>query len=146
MDTVTKMLKAVEPEIPIYHTRAMRKQFHEEVKLISSKTPAHVIRHIYKTLTGDLSSEPISQEIDERVQLAIETEDPDLLLDLRHLSKGRPGDTFDIFFAELEKMVDEVTAADDRRHGVVHMSEFLSIHHLIEQVKKRVEKFPPKQQ
>ena len=42
------------------------------------------------------------------------------------------------FFRELELVVEEVTAADDRRHGIAHMSEFLSIKDLISQVQKRV--------
>ena len=65
-------------------------------------------------------------------------DDPDLIIDLRHLNQGRPGDTFNVFFRELELVVDEMTAADDRRHGVAHMSEFLSVKDLISQVKQRV--------
>ena len=81
-------------------------------------------------------------EIDERVKLAVETGDEDLVLDLRHLNKGRPGDTFQVFFTELEKIIEEKTAADDRRHGVAHMSEFLGIRDLIEQVKLRIPDAP----
>ena len=36
-------------------------------------------------------------EIDSRVKLATETNDPDLVVDLRHLNKGRPGNMFDLF-------------------------------------------------
>ena len=43
-----------------------------------------------------------------------------------------------MFFRELELVVEEVTAADDRRHGIAHMSEFLCIKDLISQVQKRV--------
>ena len=59
-------------------------------------------------------------EIDARVKVAIETEDLDLVLELRHLNKGRPGDTFNNFFEELEKLVEEETAGDERRHGISH--------------------------
>ena len=71
---------------------------------------------------GDCSSETICTEIDARVKVAIETEDLDLVLDLRHLNKGRPGDTFKSFFEELEKLVEEETAGDKRRPGISHMS------------------------
>ena len=71
---------------------------------------------------GDCSPETICTEIDARVKVAIETEDLDLVLDLRHLNKGRPGDTFKSFFEELEKLVEEETAGDKRRHGISHMS------------------------
>ena len=51
-------------------------------------TPPHVVRHIYKLLTGETCSELSCQEIDERVQLAVETEDPNLVIDMRHLNKS----------------------------------------------------------
>ena len=63
----------------------MRRQFQMQVKLLSSPTPPHVVRHIYKSLTGDTWSELSCQEIDKHVQLAAETEDPDLVIDMRHL-------------------------------------------------------------
>ena len=138
MNVAVEMLKLLEPEIPIFHTRAMRKKFNKEVKLLNSATPSYLIRHVYRTLTGDASAEVTKSEIDDRVKLAIETEDPDLIIDLRNLNAGRPADTFNEFFNELEKIVEEITAADERRHGVAHMSEFLSIQDLIKQVKERL--------
>ena len=138
MDIAMKMLKRMEPDIPTYHTQAIQREFQKQVKLLSSPTPPHVVRHIYKSLTGDTCSELPCQEIDERVQLAVETEDPDLVIDMRHLNKGRLGDTFDVFFKELEAIVEDLTAADERRHGVAHMSQFLSISDMIKQVKARV--------
>ena len=100
---------------------------------------SHVERNdLQLNLTGDCSAEGECAEIDDRVKLAVETGDEDLILDLRHLNKGRPGDTFQVFFSELEKIVDETTAADERRHGISHMSEFLSICDLIQRVKGRV--------
>ena len=97
MDIAMKMLKRVEPDISTYHTQAMWRQLQKQVKLLSSSTPPHVVRHIYKSLTGDTCSELMCQEIDKRVLLALETEHPDLVIDTRHLNKDRPGDTFDVF-------------------------------------------------
>lgn len=112
-----RFLKRIEPDIPSYHTRAMRKLFDSQVKQINTvNIPPHVIRKIYQNLTGDISAELQSAEIDKRVNLAIECNDPDLICDLRHLNKGRPSDTFDIFFRELEIIVEQMTAADERRH------------------------------
>ena len=54
------------------------------------------------------------------------------------MNKGCPGDTFKVFFEELEKIVEQHTAADDRRHGVAHMSNYLSVRDLIEQVKAKI--------
>ena len=137
-----RMVERIKDEVPIYHTRAMRKIFNKNLESINScNIQPHIRRHIYRELTGDASREISSAEIDHRLQLAIETNDPDLIIDLRHLNEGRPGNTFDVFFLELERVVEEITAADERRHGISHMSEFLSVKDLISQVKERL---PPK--
>ena len=93
---------------------------------------------MYCKLTGDNSAEATSHQINERICLAIETRDPELVTDLRHLNKGCPGDTFTIFFHELEAIVEQLTAADDRHHGIANMSEFFSVRDLIEKVKARI--------
>ena len=130
-----RMLGTIEPQVPVYHTRAMRKKFNKEIGVLNSTdVKPHVLRHVYRTLTGDASKEIDCAEIDQRVRLAIETEDPDLIIDLRHLNNGRPGDTFDVFFKQLALLVEQLTAADDRRHGIAHMSEFISIRDLISRV------------
>ena len=139
-----RMLKKIEPEVPVYHTRAMRKNFSKEVgSLNSTDLKPHVIRHIYRKLTEDSSKEIDNSEIDNRAKLAIETDDPDLIIDLRHLNKGRPGDTFELFFQELTLMVEQLTAADDRRHGIAHMSEFISIRDLISKVSVKLPEGTP---
>ena len=66
----------------------MQGQFQKQVKLLSSLSPPHVVRHIYKSLTGDTCSELLCQEIDECVQYAVEIDDPDLVIDMQHLNKG----------------------------------------------------------
>ena len=45
---------------------------------------------------------------------AIIGDDPELVNDLRHLNKGRPGDMFQVFFDALEKKVEAMAAADER--------------------------------
>ena len=134
-----RLLKEIEPMIPTFHTRIMRRNFQKKIfSLNTTDIAPHILRQIYRSLTGDTSAEVQNAAVDDRVKLAVETEDEDLVLDLRHLNKGRPSDTFSVFFEELQKLVEEKTAADDRRHGIAHMSEFLSIRDLIEQVKLRV--------
>ena len=73
IEVAVRMLKKVEPEIPVYNTRAMRKKFQKEVKLLNFPTPPHVVKHIYRTLAENSSAEIASQEIDESANLAIET-------------------------------------------------------------------------
>ena len=140
MEVAVRMVKKVKPEILVYHTRDIQNQSKTEIKLLNSSTPPHLVRHIYKTLAGDTSEETAWQEIDEFDKLTIETEDPKLVIDLRHLNKGRPSDTFNVFFKELETIVEELTATDERRHDVVNINQFLSVCDLIKQMKKRVPK------
>ena len=128
-----RILKEVENQLPIYHTRQMRREFTSKFKKVGVDIPPHVVRNIYSELTGDATSDQ-NPSIDERVRQAIIGDDVDLVIDLRHLNKGRPDDTFNIFFSALEKIVEDIAAADERRHGVAHMSQFLSVRDLIEQV------------
>ena len=139
-----RMLNKLEPEIPIYQTHAMRRLFYKQIKSLRCvNIPLHVLRHVYRTLTSDSITGATSSEIDQRVPLAIELEDADLVINLRHLNKERPGDTFDVFFKKLANMVNQITAAEDRRHGVSHMSEFWSIRDLINQVKEKISEGSP---
>lgn len=51
--------------------------------------------------------------------------------DFREMNKGRPGNTFDTFFIKMVEVVEEYTAADDRRHNVAYMSQILSVKDLM---------------
>jgi len=64
--------------------------------------PKHVLRNFYTDLTGDATHDQ-NKGIDERMRQAIIGDDPDLVVDLRHLNKGRPGDTFKVFFDVMKK-------------------------------------------
>ena len=87
-DEFSKMLGIVKPLVPVYHTRAMRKKFAKKIgSLHSIDIKPYMIRHVYRTVTEDSSKEVDCMEIDSWVKLAIETNDPDLVVDLRHLNK-----------------------------------------------------------
>ena len=138
------MLKTVEEDIPKYKTKEMRRVFQKQINnLHSVNIPEHILRYMYCTLTGDNSAKATSHQIDERISLANETEDPELVTDLCHLKKGHPGDTFTIFFHELEAIMQQLTAADDRCHSIAHMGEFFSVRDLIEKVKARIPEGSP---
>jgi hypothetical protein len=62
--------------------------------------------------------------MDNRLKQAIISEDPDLVVDLRHLNKGRPNDTFEQFFNLLNTKVDDIVAADERRHSIERLDAF----------------------
>ena len=67
---------------------------------------------------------------------AIIGDDPNLVVDLRHLSKGRLGDTFKVFLDAMEIKMYEISTADERRHGVANLSNFISLRDLTEQIIK----------
>ncbi|ESP00199.1 hypothetical protein LOTGIDRAFT_173358 [Lottia gigantea] len=107
-------------------------QKHRFLQDITLSFPVDVLRYDPGGGTASADQHPA---MDERIKLAISTEQPDMILDLRHLNKGRPSETFDQFFSVLNKLIEELVAADDRRHGVAHMSQFLSVPDLIKQVR-----------
>jgi hypothetical protein len=74
--------------------------------------------------------------MDNRLKQAIISEDPDLVVNLRHLNKGRPNDTFEQFFNLLNTKVDDIVAANERRHSIEHLAKYISIRNLIDCVKK----------
>lgn len=51
-----EVLRIIEPSLPIYHTRAMRKQFYYDMHLFRCGKPA-VLREMYHRLTGKLVCE-----------------------------------------------------------------------------------------
>lgn len=73
--------------------------------------------------------------MNQRIQVALPGE-PGITLDLRTLN-SRPGENFEEFFSKMEEAVNKVTAADDGRHGTAHLSQWLSLEDLIEQVKSK---------
>lgn len=133
-----KVLHDVRPKLPEYRTRQMRQEFFRAYGNIAGTIiPPHILRSIYTTLTNDASSDQ-NKEIDNRVRLSVLGIDPDLVVDLRHLNKGRQNDTFDVFFQTLEKEIEDMVAADERRHNTEHISRFLSVRDMIDQVKKKI--------
>jgi hypothetical protein len=111
----------------------MRKEFITRYGAISPETPKQIFRSIYSELTID-ATEAQNPALDARVQEAILSNDPDLVLDLRHLNQGRPSDTFTVFFDALTEKVAAMTAADERRHNVCHLAKYISVPDLISEV------------
>ena len=92
----------------------MRRVFTNKISQIHSlKIQKHVLWNIYADLTAD-SMPDQNTKIDERLRQSILGEDPNLVVDLKVLNKGRPNDTFKVFFAALEKKFQEIVATDDR--------------------------------
>ena len=78
-------------------------------------------------LDGSAAAHPITRE---RLRL-ISLGHSILVTDLRNLNPGRPNNKYDTFFDKMAGIVEGITAADDRRHGQVHLSEFISLSDMI---------------
>ena len=55
-------------------------------------------------------------------------------VDLHHMNAGKP-EVYNDFFTVCERVIQDWVAEDDQRHGVAHLSKFISIHDLHEEVK-----------
>lgn len=136
MNAALKVVNQLKPMLPEFHTRRMRKAFISQYCNINSSDgsiPKHILRSIYAELALDATKDQ-NPTLDSRVRQAILAEDSDMILDLRHLNKGRPNDTFNEFFNILSAKVEELTAVDERRHNVAHFSKYISVKDLISDV------------
>lgn len=131
---IAKNLLKLKPIFPEAHTRAMKRSFKERVKNVANVQPA-LLDVLYKELTLDATTES-HPDTKQRIRMILMGE-TGLLSDLRKLNPGRPSGMFDVFFEKLGGLIEEFTAADDRRHNVAHMSQVLSLKDLIEQTKER---------
>lgn len=100
-----------------------------------------MLRHFYKDLTGDASAAAnlTEAEIDGRVKMFFELEEPDVTYDLREVHAGRPS-KFSMFWEKAKAFLEEDvgTAVDDRRHSdVVHLAKAISICDFRNQVQER---------
>ncbi|CAC5376627.1 unnamed protein product [Mytilus coruscus] len=143
MTSAVKVVSRLKPSLPEFHTRQMRREFftkfcHLPVSATGNTVPPYILRAIYRELTLDATADQ-NKALDERVRQALLAEDSDLVTDLRHINPGRLGDTFNEFFENLHQKVEQMVAADERRHNVEHMATYLSVRDLKEQVEKDLE-------
>ena len=114
-------------DIPLYHTRVKKAMFLSTTvhpSFIDSKAAACAM---YKYLTGDnLPTERCKgKESAIRVaEIALATQDFDIIQDLRELN-GRPKDiAFDVFWSEIKSLVEAHARVDDRRHGEIYCYDY----------------------
>ncbi|CAG8838325.1 6297_t:CDS:2, partial [Racocetra persica] len=107
--------------LPTYHTRHMCREYMDICELHLNKQPKAKLRCIYKELTNDASVAKTTnlKEVDERVKLAFELNDPKIISDLRELNEGKKF---------LEGIAQEVVVAvDEKRHDpIVHLAQAIS--------------------
>jgi hypothetical protein len=114
--------------LPEFHTRAQKRYFKQKLQNIAC-VKASIVDFIYKELAMD-ASKASHPETQERLNL-IALGETGLVGDLRELNAGRPSDRFDVFFEKLKEIVETVTAVDDRRHGELHLSRWISLEEMI---------------
>ena len=105
-----QLLQKVRPVLEEYCTRCHQQVFKAKLKNVAQVLPS-VADLLYKELTLDASAAAHSGT-QERLRLIFLGES-DLIADLRHLNPGQPNHMFDKFFEVLEKMVEEMSAADE---------------------------------
>ena len=120
-----------------FHTRAQKRAFKEKLNNVTKVLPS-VANFIYKELSLD-ASQAQNPQMQERLRLIFLGE-MGMVTDLRQLNTGRPGNGYDVFFGHLADVVENITAADDRRHGTAHLATWISLDDMMQQA---VEKCPP---
>ena len=113
MTDAVRMTMRLKPMLREYHTRQQRIDFTVAYGNIVKITPA-IRRSLYSDLTGDATASP-NPEMDAHLRLALLGESPEIVYDLRRLNSGRIP-SFEDFFVKLGEVIEEWTAADERRH------------------------------
>ena len=95
-----KEIEKLKHDLPVYHTRAMKKEFMSIFGRFTASTKPYVLHSIYRELTGDASGASTTSEaaIDERLMEALSHEDVDILCGLREANEGRAGNVLDKVF------------------------------------------------
>ena len=128
-------------KMPQFRSREMRRSFANLFGSVASVRPVY-LREMYRQLTGDTSAASCESEknIDERLQQALDMEDPDIVVDLRHHNKGHPS-KYEKFWEACEQYIQSTieTAVDDRWHDrISHLAVALSVNDLLSEVSKVV--------
>lgn len=120
-------IKTIDKTIPQYHSKLVKSAFIKvAAKLNVTSSKARALFNIATNDAGAASNEVV-KAVDERLAEALQTEDADIVLDLRSLNK-RPR-VYDPFFDAAAKYIESAveTAVDDRRHGnISHLAVAMS--------------------
>ena len=114
-----EIVASLKEKIPVYSTRAMRRDFFDTYKKCSQTKPA-VLRSMFRYLRDDASAPETTSEgeVDYRLEeCLLATDDEELVYDLRK-NNGRVQDPrFEPFWDELKRFLEEKAAVHERRHG-----------------------------
>ena len=110
-----KIVEKIREEIPVYHTRAMKRKFFTLCGRITPKSKPHVLRAIYSALSGVCSASRTTaeSEVDARVSEVMAMEDSDIVIDLRECNKNGQ-DCFGIFWDKCNEFLISCTSVHER--------------------------------
>ena len=131
--------------IMTFATRKMRKDFIEKYSKSCKIQPA-ILRNIHAFLTNYeyTPRDKIEENVDKHISFLLESQDTDLLFDLRR-NNGKVADPkFDPFWEEIGKYLDEKSAVHERRHGDTQYMPFaISVEDLRNQIIERLPEGTP---
>ena len=115
---------------PTYSTPAMRREFVQCFGRFTHDKPA-LLWEMHRRLTGDSSSSAnaTEAEVDKQVSQRLDSEDPNLIWDLRVNNQGRL-EKYEAFLEKCKKYIDNhvETAVDDCRYDTVGMDSEVVTH------------------
>ena len=137
----TVVVQKLDTGMPQYHSRAMHQNFMRMFGRVTGVTLAY-LREIYCQFIGDVSalSSENKKDIDECVRQAIELEDAEVVVDLRHHNIGQPS-KYDPFIEVCKQYIKssiEVAVDDGRHDRIAHLAIALSVNDLLSEVSKVV--------
>lgn len=141
-DNDLKAIDKVREGLPIFSTRAMRREFINRYSVVGPQFKPAILRDLYRFLTQDsAAAESKNQsEVDARVcEFLLTADETGLFYDLRKLN-GRPKDEkLNPFWDELQKYLDDISVVHERRHeSVTYMPLAISIQNLIDIISNRL--------
>lgn len=107
-----------------FHTIAQRSLFEQKLQNVTKVFPS-VADLIYKLLTMNTATVDHSTTQERLHIIAFSFNEKGLLAYVRNCKAGRPTSIYDVF--DESGVFEEVTAADDRRHNVSYLSQYISI-------------------
>ncbi|GBC10931.2 hypothetical protein GLOIN_2v1780244 [Rhizophagus irregularis DAOM 181602=DAOM 197198] len=106
------------------------------------KASRSILQVLYKDLTGDVSTSDneINKKTHERIKLMLDTQDPDIIIDLCKIINEK-GTKFDVFWNEMQDYFNEVMpAVHDRRYtSTLYMPIAISVKDLVQIIIERLE-------
>ena len=140
-----RLVNLTRENIMKFATRKMRKDFVDRYSK-SCKIQPSLLRNMYGFLTNFEYTPQDSKEekIDDHISFLLESQDTDLIFDLRK-NNGRPADPkFDPFWEEMGKYLEEKSAVHERRHTDTQYLPFaISVEDLRNQILERLPEGTP---